>query len=239
MANPMSNSLNLILFTAILLSSCSSSDSNQSEDVSKDLPYPETSNFESKPIPALVITYSVQSVEQWQEIFNAEKSQRENLKILDLGNLTSDDNPREISSFFKVPDYEIGKEYAESSELKKQLEDMGTVGEPRILYMDILQMPQKTFPQQYRMMVTHKVKDYDHWKEVFDQHEAERRQAGLELVGIGKSHSDSLEISVMFAFDDMDAARIFASSDQLKQAMEESGVVSDPVLSWYQSLNTN
>lgn len=235
----MSMPLKLLPLSVVLFISCSSSDNSGKEEIPEGLNSNDAAERIQPPIPALVITCSVQTVQQWKKVFDEERKRREKLDILDLGNLTSYDNPREISSFLKTPSHEKGKEFIESEELKEEFSEMGVVGEPKILYMDIIKMPEKTFPQRYRMMITHEVKDYDHWKEVFDQHEPERRLAGLELVGIGRSHSDPLEISVMFAFDDMDAAKLFASSDELKQAMEESGVVSDPVLSWYQSFTTN
>ena len=159
--------------------------------------------------------------------------------MVDLGSLVDYTNTREVSVFLKTPNHEMGKEYAQSEELKEILSEMGAVGEPRILYMDILKMPEKTYEQRYRVMITHKIEDYDHWKEIFDIHEPERRDAGLELVGIGRSKDDESVISVMFAFDDMDSAKIFASSEDLKDAMDKSGVISEPSLAWFESPEDN
>jgi hypothetical protein len=37
----------------------------------------------------------------------------------------------------------------------------------------------------------------------------------------------------------MDAAQIFAASDELRNAMKESGVISDPILAWYENPRAN
>jgi len=201
----------------------------------EETPIMEASEGDHPPVPALVLTYPIENYDKWKEIFDAGKKERENQNMIDLGSLVDYSNQRMVSVFLKTPNHEKGIEYAQSDELKKILIEMGALGEPKVMHMDILRMPEKTYNQRYRMMITHRVKDYAYWKEIFDRHEPERRDAGLELVGIGRSKDDETEISVMFAFDDMDSAKIFASSEQLKTAMEESGVTSEPVLTWFET----
>jgi hypothetical protein len=78
------------------------------------------------------------------------------------------------------------------------------------------------------MFVRHKVKDYEAWKSVFDSVSDLRRRNGEKAYQILRQDNGSSEIFAMFKWDSMDNARKYASSPELKAAMERAGVVGKP-----------
>ena len=78
------------------------------------------------------------------------------------------------------------------------------------------------------MFVRHKVKGYEAWKSVFDSVSDLRRRNGEKAYQILRQDNGSSEIFAMFKWDSMDNARKYASSPELKAAMERAGVVGKP-----------
>jgi hypothetical protein len=78
------------------------------------------------------------------------------------------------------------------------------------------------------LVVTHKIRDYAQWKPMFDQSEGLRHEHGLRGGWILRDEKDKNLITVALEVDDLDAARRFMASDQLKEHMELGGVIGKP-----------
>jgi len=82
------------------------------------------------------------------------------------------------------------------------------------------------------VVVTHSVADFDTWKTGFDAHEAARREAGALGHHLNRAADDPNLVSVYLAVSDVDRARAFVESDELKSAMQDLGVTGPPTISW-------
>jgi quinol monooxygenase YgiN len=80
--------------------------------------------------------------------------------------------------------------------------------------------------------VSHPVADFDTWKVGFDQHEPARRAAGILGHHLNRAEADPNMVTIYLAVSDVDKAKAFAESDDLKAAMQEVGVTGPPVISW-------
>ena len=80
------------------------------------------------------------------------------------------------------------------------------------------------------LLVRHTVEDYAKWKAVFDGHAAVRKTSGSRGGYLFRNADSPNEIVVLFEWDDLDHARQFAHSDDLRQAMQNAGVISRPEL---------
>ena len=78
------------------------------------------------------------------------------------------------------------------------------------------------------VLVRHKVNDYGKWKPVFDEHAAEREPAGCKGGYVLRSIEDPREVIILLEWDNLQRARDFVSSDNLRKAMEKSGVTEKP-----------
>lgn len=78
------------------------------------------------------------------------------------------------------------------------------------------------------MFVRHTVKDFDAWKSVFDAVGDLRRRNGERSYRILREGNGSNELFALFEWDNIDNARAYASSPELRAAMERAGVVGKP-----------
>lgn len=82
------------------------------------------------------------------------------------------------------------------------------------------------------VVVSHTVADFDTWKAAFDADEEARRAAGIVGHHINRGDDEPNALSVYLAVTDLDKARAFSSSDDLRAAMEAAGVISAPEVNW-------
>jgi heme-degrading monooxygenase HmoA len=80
------------------------------------------------------------------------------------------------------------------------------------------------------LMAIQKVEDFDNWKEVFDEHRTKRGDMGSKGATILRDSTHPHEIVVITKWEDVNAAKKFASSKDLKNVMKKAGVVGFPEL---------
>jgi hypothetical protein len=78
------------------------------------------------------------------------------------------------------------------------------------------------------MLVRSKVRDFKVWKTAYDGHQAMRDNAGLTEKYLLRNADDANEIVILFEVQDLTRAKAFASSADLRERMQESGVVDKP-----------
>jgi hypothetical protein len=71
------------------------------------------------------------------------------------------------------------------------------------------------------MLVGHKVADFAKWKPVYDAHLSARQKAGLKEEHLFRNADDPNEVLLLFSMEDVDKAKAFAASDDLRQGYGE------------------
>ena len=84
------------------------------------------------------------------------------------------------------------------------------------------------------VIVQHKVRDYDAWKSVFDEHQAVRTRHGATGHELYRGLEDPNEVTIVNQFPSKEQAEAFAADPSLKEAMERGGVVNEPRITWAQ-----
>ena len=82
------------------------------------------------------------------------------------------------------------------------------------------------------MFVKHEVNNYSNWKRVYDEFAATRKELGVTGASVHRATNDPNELTVTHQFDDLNAARAFADSEELKSAMANAGVAGAPDI-WF------
>ena len=80
------------------------------------------------------------------------------------------------------------------------------------------------------VLVRHKVQDFAKWKVGYDAHLPARKAAGLSERHLLRNADNPNEVIILFEASDLGKARAFASSADLRQKMQEIGVVDKPDL---------
>jgi len=78
------------------------------------------------------------------------------------------------------------------------------------------------------MLVRHKVADFDKWKPAYEAHASARQNAGLKEKHLFRNADDTNEVTLLLSAEDIDKAKAFAASDDLRQAMQRAGVSDKP-----------
>ena len=78
------------------------------------------------------------------------------------------------------------------------------------------------------LFVRHQVADFATWKKGYDAFKPTRDAGGVTSDGVYQSADNPNDITVYHEFETVDAAKAFASSDDLKGAMHDLGVQGAP-----------
>lgn len=78
------------------------------------------------------------------------------------------------------------------------------------------------------LLIRHKVKNYGEWKRVFDGFISTRKAGGERNYQIYHPDNDPNNVLAMFEWDNLNNARKFTSSSELKDAMSKAGVLEQP-----------
>jgi heme-degrading monooxygenase HmoA len=82
------------------------------------------------------------------------------------------------------------------------------------------------------LLIRHHVADYPTWKAVFDEYESSRRANGSQGGWLFRNADDPQEVLLLLEWDDLERARLFADSDDLREAMTRAGVTDRPDI-WF------
>ena len=80
--------------------------------------------------------------------------------------------------------------------------------------------------------IVQQVADYDSWRAAFDDHEDFRVINGMRSSEVHVSPDDPNKVVVVCSFDSIEDARAFAALPDLTKAMQESGVVGVPEITF-------
>jgi len=78
------------------------------------------------------------------------------------------------------------------------------------------------------LFVHHKVQDYAAWRKVFDDLTAMRTGYGCTGHKVFQSPSDANELTILTEWKNIDQAKTYAASNDLKEGMKNAGVISQP-----------
>ena len=72
------------------------------------------------------------------------------------------------------------------------------------------------------------VKDFAEWKASYDSHKHARDAAGMTEKYLLQDADNPNKVTMLFDAEDLEQAKEFASSDELRETMQEAGVIGKP-----------
>jgi hypothetical protein len=85
------------------------------------------------------------------------------------------------------------------------------------------------------LLIRHKVRDFTTWKTGYNGHQLKRTEAGLTEKYLLHSADDANEVVILFEAQDLKQAKAFAASADLREKMQEVGVVDKPDIYFLES----
>jgi len=223
-----------ISMTAFLFS-CNSGEEKKADEPVADTTTakaPEPPAAPVKPANIMIVTHKVANFTKFLPVYEAHDSFRlaYGLHSTMLARGTKDTNM--VMVVLRMDDVAKAKEFAALPALNDAMKKSGVTGAPTISYVD-MQMLDTTVNGTSRVLITHKVKDWDAWKKVFDADKPNRMAAGLTDRALGYSIGDNHMVTIALVIGDMKKAEDMAKSPELKKKMEEGGVEGPPTFFYY------
>jgi len=79
------------------------------------------------------------------------------------------------------------------------------------------------------VLIRHKIEDYAKWRPEYDEHGASRRKAsGCKGTHVFRNSENPNEIVILLEWDELENARQFIQSEDLREAMQRAGVADQP-----------
>jgi len=77
-------------------------------------------------------------------------------------------------------------------------------------------------------IIVHRVADYDAWRKVYDSVGDMQKDGGVTQESVHRMVDDPNNVLVIHHFGDVETARAFLGRDDLRDAMQRSGVQGEP-----------
>jgi hypothetical protein len=182
-----------------------------------------------EPFNVMVIAHKVKNFEAWKIGYLANDSLRNAYGISSvlLGRGLDDSNMVQVVD--KFTDLQKGKEFAALPRLKEVMQKAGVISAPTFDYINVIRDDTSMIDQNNRLMVKHKVKDFNAWLKVFDNEgPTKRAEYGLIDRGIGRASEDSTMVYILFAVTDMAKVKARMASEDFKKLTTDAGVLGTP-----------
>lgn len=187
----------------------------------------------SGPVTIMTIKHKVANYAKWKAAYDSHDSSRLANGLHNYVIARGVDDSNMVMVAMKMDDVDKAKAMAASPGLKERMKQGGVVGPVTMDYTTAVMNDTTAITQTIRVMVKHKVKDWDAWKKVFDAHKQARMDAGLTDRVVGHTIGDDHSVTLVFAVADMAKAKEFMNSKDLKDKMKEGGVEGPPSIFFY------
>ena len=186
------------------------------------------------PFDVIVIKHKVGNYDKWLEAYNAHDSIRQSYGISHFVIGRGIENENMIIVIDKINDIKRAKEFSTLPSLKEAMKKAGVMGVPMFSFYNVIRNDDSKINIKDRLMVIHKVKDFDAWLKVYDtEGTAKRMEEGLIDRGMARSIDDPNMVTLVFAVSDMKKAKAAITSEAKKKIMMEGGVVGAPEIVYY------
>ena len=190
-----------------------------------------------EPFKVMALTHVVKDYDKWKKGFDEDEMNRSASGLTLRALARGIDNPNNVFVFLNVSDLQKAKYFAASPKLKDIMQKLGVMGKPQIIYVDVVRFEESPTEIKDRIRISHKVKDFDAWLKVYDSEGNETRSSnGLIERAITRNIDDPNLIHLTFAVSDMAKAKARLKDPALKKLMTEAGVISEPIIEFYKSV---
>jgi len=88
------------------------------------------------------------------------------------------------------------------------------------------------------VLITHAIENYDEWKPGFDAHAETRHEYGSRGYRLFRGTDDPNDITMLFEWDSVENARRFLEESDVRERMDELGVIGDPDITFVEEVES-
>jgi len=212
----------LMLCLIVLATGC------KTEPKADEAPIPSTS-FKFSMIKHPVAEYTA-----WKAAYNAHDSMRTAFGVSKFVLARGTDDPGMVFVANKIADPAKAKEFMAHPDLAAAMAKGGVTGPPTIALAEMIRIDTTTNAGNDRLLISHRVKDFDAWLKVYDAEGRSARTAnGLQDRALARDLDDPNMVYVAFVVTDREKANARMQSEELKKLMTDAGVEGPPTFFYY------
>ena len=223
--------------STLFLVSCNSGEDKKMDEPVADstATKPETTvTAPSGPTSTMIIRHKVADYAKWKTGYESHDSFRLANGLHNYVIARGTEDPNTLLIAVKMDDVGKAKAFAASPDLKAKMKEVGVIGAPSVVdFLESVMNDTTAIQATTRVMIRSKVKDWDAWKKSFDGHKQARTDAGLTDRVISYTVGNNHNVTLVFAVADMEKAKAFINSQDLKDKMKEAGVEGPPDIFFY------
>ncbi|WP_035673170.1 hypothetical protein [Flavobacterium sp. 83] len=187
-----------------------------------------------EPFKVIGIKHKVADYDKWRKEYNSHDSMRMAYGISHYMIGRGIDDANMIMIIDKINDVPKAKEFSMLPDLKEKMKKAGVISKPEFTYYEVIRNDASKIDQKDRLMVTHRVKDFDAWLKVYDAEGTTKRlEEGFIDRGLARSIDDPNIVAIVFAITDMKKVKENIKSEAKKKLMKDAGVVGAPEMFFY------
>jgi hypothetical protein len=225
----------LAIAAVALLLSCNSGEEKKAPDTPADTSTvkKETVPVPSGPVLIMTVTHKVANYAKWKSGYDEHDSVRVAHGLHNYVIARGFEDSNMVMVALKMDDVNKAKEMGGSKEMMDRMKKAGVTGPASLDYTEAVMNDTTAIQQTVRLMVKHKVKDWDSWKKTFDDNKQARVDAGLTDRVVAHTVGDDHRVTLVFAVADVGKAKAFIKSKELKDKMNAAGVDGPPTFFFY------
>lgn len=182
----------------------------------------------------VIMQHPVSDYAHWRPYFDADDSARKSYGITSIAVGRGIEDPNNLILYFKIEDTTKGNAFMNRPDLKPLMDSAGVMAAPTMQYVNAVRNDTSKTDIKDRILVMHKVKDFDAWLKVYDNEGMEKRKSyGIVDRGLARGMNDPGMVYIVFAISDWDKANARMNSEELKKIMTDGGVEGPPVFVKY------
>ncbi len=227
-----------LCFTASLFSCGNNTDTAKEEPKKEDsvAATPPAAPAAFVPFKVIVIRHKVADYTKWRAGFDAHDSVRKAYGLTVLAVERGIDNPNDLLVASKISDLQKAKDFSTMPNLKEAMAKAGVIGKPDISYFEVVRSDTAKIESKERIVVTHKVKDFDAWVKVYDAEGKDKRASeGMVDRVLARGVDDPNIVQLVFAVTDMVKAKAAITSEEKKKLMMSAGVEGKPTIEYFKN----
>ena len=182
----------------------------------------------------IVIRHPVVDFSLWKPLYFAHDSVRMSFGISHYQLARNVNDTNEVVIIDKMQDMARAREFSALPDLKPLMDQAGVTRPPIVDYIHVIRIDTTETEIKDRVLVKHKVRDFDAWLKFFDEKGMETRQSfGLIDRGLGRNIEDPDIVYILFAISDKEKANARLESEELRKLQVNAGVEGMPEIVWY------
>lgn len=225
-----------LLFSAILVLSVScNSGADKKDKTGADSTVTPVATAAPVSQDIMTIKHKVTSYAKWKLAHDSGDSARLAVGMHNYVIARGVDDSNIVFIAMHIDSVEKAKAFANNPNMKDMMQKAGVIGSgAEVDYWHTVFTDTASMQQTVRVMIKHKVKDWDTWKKAFDEHKQSRVDAGLTDRVVSYAIGDTHMVGLVFAVSDMAKAKAFMNSKDLVNKMKAGGVEGPPSIFFYQ-----